>query len=107
MSLSYKEQELQIKAYSRGTIALKFFAPAKPHKWALPLMIEITLAGIEAMFLKTRAFLLFQSSQALRRSNEVSPFRRRPFAPEVAHHHSSRKSKLLSVILLIISVNRP
>jgi hypothetical protein len=92
-SLSYKEKEVQNKAYSHNTIAINFFALANPHKWALLLMIEITLAGIETMFLKTWAFLSFHSSQALRRSKEVSPFRRRPFTPELAHLHYSRESK--------------
>jgi hypothetical protein len=43
---------LPTKAYSRGNMALKYLAPAKPHSRTLLLIIEITLIGMEAMFLK-------------------------------------------------------
>jgi hypothetical protein len=56
-------------------------------------MTEVTPPGMEATFLKTRAFLLFQSSQAVRSNKEVRPFRHRPFTQEIVHHHSSRESK--------------
>jgi hypothetical protein len=81
--------KLPTKAYSRGIMALKYLAPAKPHNRALLLIIEITLTGMEAMFLKILAFLSFQISQAVRSSKEVSPFLRLPLAPETVHHHSS------------------
>jgi hypothetical protein len=77
-SLEFKLQGamLPTKAYSYGNMALKYLAPAKPHSRALLLIIEITLIGMEAMFLKTLPFLSFQISQAVRSSKEVSPFLR-------------------------------
>jgi hypothetical protein len=51
-------------------------------------MEEIIKAGMDATFLNTLAFLSFQSSQAVRRSKDVMPFRREPWVPEIAHHHS-------------------
>jgi hypothetical protein len=55
-------------------------------------MIEITLAGIDATFLKTRTFLSFQSSQAVRRSKEVraSPATS-PARPPVPFFSSGRR----------------
>jgi hypothetical protein len=75
-SLEVKLQgaKLPTKAYSHGIIALKYLAPAKPHSRALLLMAEITLIGVEAMFLKILTFLSFQISQAVRSSKEVSLF---------------------------------
>jgi hypothetical protein len=50
-------------------------------------MEEIIKAGMEVTFFNTLAFLSFQSSQAVRRIKDVMPFRRLPWAPEIAHHH--------------------
>jgi hypothetical protein len=83
---------LQTNAYSRGIKALKFFAPAKPHKIALLLMIEAIIVGMDATLQITLAFLSFQISQAVSKSNEERPFRRLPLTPEIWHHHSSRES---------------
>jgi hypothetical protein len=84
--------KLQTKAYSRGIKALKFFAPAKPHRIALLLMIEATLVGMDATFRKILAFLSFQISQAVSKSNEERPFCRLPLTPEIWHHHSSTEA---------------
>jgi hypothetical protein len=58
-SLEVKLQgaKLPTKAYSHGIMTLKYLAPAKPHSRALLLIIEITLIGMETMFLKILAFL--------------------------------------------------
>jgi hypothetical protein len=74
---------LQTKSYSHGIKALKNFAPAKPHKIVLLLMVEATLVGMDATLLNTLAFLSFQISQAVSKSNEERPFHRLPFAPEI------------------------
>jgi hypothetical protein len=75
--------KLQTEAYSRGIKALKFFAPAKPHKIALLLMVETTLVGMDDTLLNTIVFLSFQISQAVSKSNKERPFRRLPLAPEI------------------------
>jgi hypothetical protein len=82
-------------SYSRGINALKYLAPAIPQRAALLLMEEIIKAGMEATFFNTLAFLSFQSSHAVRRSKDTRPFRRLPWALEIAQHHSWRLSKLL------------
>jgi hypothetical protein len=61
--------KLQIKAYARGIKALKNLALAKPHRIALLLMIEATLVGMDATLRKTLAFLSFQISQAVNKSD--------------------------------------
>jgi hypothetical protein len=88
-SLGYKGAELlNTKPYSHGIKALKCFAPAIPQRAALLLMEEIIKAGMDATFFNTLAFLSFQSSQAVRSSKDVMPFRCEPWVPEIAHHHS-------------------
>jgi hypothetical protein len=83
----------ELKAYSHGNIALKRFAPAIAQSLALDLITDMTQLGMKAIFLRTLAFRSFQSSQAVRRSNNVSPFYRLPLAQESAHHYPSRESK--------------
>jgi hypothetical protein len=94
LEVKLQGEKLPTKAYSRGIMALKYLAPAKPHSRALLLIIEITLIDVEAMFLKIIAFLLFQISQAVRSSKKVSLFLRLQLAPETVHHHSSIALKL-------------
>jgi hypothetical protein len=60
--LKLQGAKLLTKAYSCGIKALKNLAFAKPHNIALLLMIEATLEGMDATFLKTLVFLSFQIS---------------------------------------------
>jgi hypothetical protein len=82
------------KVYSRGIKALKYLSPAIPQRQALLLIIDKTIMGIEATFLKTLAFFSFQSSYAVIRSKDIRPFGRLPLAPEIVHHHSLRVPKM-------------
>jgi hypothetical protein len=49
--------------------------------------------GYGSYISKNSRISVVPKSQTVRRSNDVSPFRRLPLAPERAHHHSSRELK--------------